>query len=143
MFRQRFRVVEVLSLGPVATVAQVVERRVDRNPMKKGREPRVAAIGGEGAVEGDEDLLDQIVALGDRADQARDARAYGIRVPAEEVREGGAVTLAGRRDHRGVVAFRLAVRNHGRRWSEAPTHPHSVRPTSSTTPIYGATAGVE
>jgi hypothetical protein len=59
------------------------------------------------------------------------------------LREGGAVTLAGRCDHRRVIAFRLAVRNHGRRWSEAPTDPHSVKPTSSTTPMYGATAGVE
>src|SRR3954463_11951850 len=122
MFCQRFRVVEVLAMSPVATAAQMVVRGIDGNPMKKGREPRVAAIGGEGAVEGDEDLLDQIIALGDRADQARDARAYGIRVPAEELREGGAVTLAGRRDHRGGICFRVGWREHRRRRREAPTN---------------------
>ena len=86
-------------------------------------------------MEGDEDLLDQVVALGNGADEARDPRSHGVRVTAEEARERGAVTLAGRGDQRAVVAFRLAVRDHGQRWSQAPTDSHSVKPASSTTPI--------
>jgi hypothetical protein len=56
-------------------------------------------------VEGDEDLLDQVVALGDGADEPRDPRSHRVRVPVEEARERGAVALAGRGDQRAIVRF--------------------------------------
>ncbi|HXU00026.1 MAG TPA: hypothetical protein VN903_03495, partial [Polyangia bacterium] len=73
----------------------------------------LAAIAGQRAVEGDEDLLDQVVALGDGANEPRDPRSHGVRVSAEEARERGAVTPASRGDQRAIVAVRSSVRDHG------------------------------
>src|SRR6185436_5892840 len=117
--------------------------RVDSDPMKEGREPRLAAIAGQRAVERDEDLLDQVVALGDGADEARDACPDRVCVTAEEARERAAVARAGRGDQRGVVRFRLAVRDHGQRRRHTSTDPHSPNPASTTSATYGASSGDE
>src|SRR6185436_1087729 len=117
--------------------------RVDSDPMQEGREPRLAAIAGQRAVERDEDLLDQVVALGDRADEARDACPDGVCVTAEEARERATVARAGRGDQRGVVRFRLAVGDHGQPRGQASTDPHCPKPASRTRATYGANCGDE
>src|SRR3954454_2959790 len=140
---ERLVVREAPAVGPALAASQVIVRRVDGDAMKVGRDLRVPAIPGQPAVERDEDLLDQVVALGDRADQARDARPYGVRVTTEKARERGAVTLAGRGDQRGVGSLRFPARDHGERWSQSATYPRRLNTASTITPTYAATCGVE
>ena len=83
--------------------AQVVVRGVDRDAMEVGRHVRLAAVRGQRTMQSDEDVLDQVVALGHGADQAGEARAHGVRVPPEQARKRLAVTGAGGFDQHAII----------------------------------------
>ena len=85
--------------GAAAAGAQVVERGVDRDAMDVRRERGVAAETGQGAVQRHEHVLREVLALGDRPQDARQPAEHGVDVRAVDRGERVLVAVLEARDH--------------------------------------------
>ena len=106
----------VVRLGPVGnqlergrpadTVAELVERHVDRDAGEPGLERRLAAVTGEPLERLDERVLDQILEVGRGAGEAADDPLDVTHVVAEKPVERGLIARLAAGDERGIVAAR-------------------------------------
>jgi hypothetical protein len=89
--------------GPARLAAEVLVGAVDRDAMHEGRERAVAAKAGQGAMEREEDVLCEVLALLDRTEDAREAAIDRGDMRAIDLRECVGVAAEVARHERVVV----------------------------------------